>query len=123
MPRNDLFFLLVFPGVHSSTKEAYELVDKTYEAGGETDCPSLADLEAVYRSPVKDWTFANSFTSALLQKYPKIGLALRDVKNSGALWSDMTGSGATVFGVFEKKQDAEKAYSLLKKSWPLCVIA
>ncbi|WP_178843621.1 4-(cytidine 5'-diphospho)-2-C-methyl-D-erythritol kinase [uncultured Treponema sp.] len=123
LPRNDLFFLLVFPGVHSSTKEAYELVDKTFEAGGETDCPSLADLESVYRSPVKDWTFANSFTSALLQKYPKIGLALRDVKNSGALWSDMTGSGATVFGVFEKKQDAEKAYSLLKKSWPLCVIA
>lgn len=123
LPRNDLFFLLVFPGVHSSTKEAYSLVDKTYEAGSVLDCPNLADLETIYRGPVKDWTFVNSFTSALLQKYPKIGLALRDVKNSGALWADMSGSGATVFGVFETKQSAENAYSLLKKSWSNCVIA
>ena len=122
-PRKDLFFLLIFPDVHSSTKEAYELLDKSYKENSFTVCPDLTDLENIYNSPVKNWSFANSFTSVLLQKYPEIGSALRNVKNSGALWADMSGSGATVFGVYDSKQNAEKAYSLLKKSWNFCVLA
>lgn len=120
--RSDLFFLLVFPQVHSSTKEAYGLLDELYSAGGFTPCPDLAELEAIYSSPVKSWTFANSFTSALLQKYPEIGSALRDLRNSGAPWADVSGSGATVFGVFDSKHDAEKAYSLLKRKWIHCAL-
>ena len=120
--RDDLFFLLVFPGVHSSTKEAYELLDKSYESNSFTVCPNLADLERIYNGSVKDWTFANSFTSVLLQKYPEIGSALGNVKNSGAVWADMSGSGATVFGVYDSKQGAEKAYSLLCKRWNCCLV-
>lgn len=120
--RDDLFFLLVFPQVHSSTKEAYGLLDELYNMGRFTSCPKLEELEEIYLRPVGNWTFANSFAPALLQKYPDIGLALRDLKNSGAPWADVSGSGATVFGVFDSKQDAENAYSLLKKNWIHCAL-
>lgn len=122
-PRNDLFFVLIFPKVHSSTKEAYDLLDKTYEAGNKTSCPKLADLESIYNSSVRSWTFKNCFTSVMMLKYAVIGKALQDIKNSGAEWADMSGSGATVFGVFTSKNAAELALAQLKKSWDYCVLA
>lgn len=121
-PRKDLYFLLIFPEVHSSTKEAYELVDNAYETGNTTSCPELTEYELIYNKPVKEWTFANSFTSVLVKKYPVIGKALQELKESGAVWSDMSGSGATVFGVFDTKEAAEKAFSQLKINWNQCVL-
>lgn len=37
---------------------------------------------------------------------------------SGALGAVMTGTGPTVFGLFEKKEDAEGAYRVLKERYP-----
>jgi len=116
-PRNDLYFVLVFPEVHSSTKEAYALIDESYESGRFTVCPAYEELEKIYNSPVKDWSFANSFTQVLVDKYPVIGKAISDMKRSGALWADMSGSGATVFGAFESSVAAQKAKNLLQQSW------
>ncbi|MGI5058138.1 4-(cytidine 5'-diphospho)-2-C-methyl-D-erythritol kinase [Treponema pectinovorum] len=121
--RNELYFLLVFPEVCVSTKDAYGLLDNSYCEGNFTSCPKLTELEDIYRRPLKDWTFANSFTSVLLQKYPVIGDALGDVKKSGAVWADMSGSGATVFGVFDDRKNALEAFTLLKKRWTHCVLA
>lgn len=122
-PRNDLHFLLLFPDVHSSTKEAYELLDKYSGICSPATCPDLSDLIALYESPVQNWTFKNSFTSVLVQKYPAVGKALQDIKNSGALWAEMSGSGAVVFGVFTNLKDAQTALARLKQSWNYCVIA
>lgn len=116
-PRKDLYFVLVFPEVHSSTKEAYALIDESYESGKFTVCPAYEELEKIYNSPVKEWSFANSFTHVLVDKYPQIGKAIDDMKRSGALWADMSGSGATVFGAFESSVAAQKAKNLLQQSW------
>ena len=115
--RNDLHFLLVFPPVHSSTKEAYSLVDRHYESGeaGKIIFPDIKVLEKMYRSPLKCWRFVNSFTPPLVARYPEIGRALEALRECGALFSDMSGSGATVFGLFASKEDsmaaAEKLYT------------
>ena len=39
------------------------------------------------------------------------------MKDSGALFSDMSGSGSTVFGVFASKREAEAAEKRLSKTW------
>ncbi|MBO4546665.1 MAG: 4-(cytidine 5'-diphospho)-2-C-methyl-D-erythritol kinase, partial [Treponema sp.] len=77
----------------------------------------LDDLEAVYRSPVKDWTFVNDFTPVIAAKYSKVRQALDDVKASGALFCDMSGSGSTVFGVYESASQAQDAANLLSGKW------
>jgi 4-diphosphocytidyl-2-C-methyl-D-erythritol kinase len=122
-PRSDLFYVLIFPEVHSATKEAYGLVDKAYAAGISVSCPEFDALEKLYRGPVADWTFANSFTDVLVQKYPVIGSALTDIRRSGALWADMSGSGATVFGIYDSSESAKNAFTVLRKSWTHCVYA
>lgn len=118
--RKDLHYLLLFPGVHSSTKEAYGLVDKFYESGDKLDYPALADLEDIYNGEVSRWNFVNTFTKVIAGKYPVIEQAILALKKSGALYTDMSGSGSTVFGLFATAEDAIKARNTLSGSWNVC---
>ena len=115
--RDDLCILLVFPDVHSSTKEAYALLDESFAAGKIAPCPAYADLETVYTTPVSGWSFVNSFTPSLVSRFPEIGFALDDLRRSGALFAEMSGSGSTVYGIFPSEKDAENARSVLASSW------
>jgi len=120
-PRNDLHMLLVFPGVHSSTREAYGLVDEYMESGKTVVCPEFSELETVYNCPIREWTFANSFTPAISGKYPEIGKALADLRKTGAVFAEMSGSGSTVFGVFDSAAEAENACCELAQYWNGCL--
>ena len=121
-PRTDLYFLLVMPEVHSSTKEAYVLVDELFPEESDVRYPLLSELECMYQRPVKDWSFVNTFTPALERKYSAIADALVDVRKSGAVWADMTGSGAVVVGVYESEVSAARAYDLLQEKRWRCVL-
>ena len=115
-PRSDLHYVLVFPGVHSSTAEAYAAIDESV-GKPKNECLSLDELESVYRRPAEDWTFENDFTPVIAGKHPKVRQALCDVKSSGALFCDMSGSGSTVFGVFDSAKQAQDAERCLSGKW------
>lgn len=116
-PRNDLHFVMIFPEVHSSTKEAYELVDMDISSGKTVECPDLEELEKMYNENPQNWKFRNTFTPSLSKKYPLIAQALEDIRKQGALWTEMSGSGSTVFGVFSSIIEADKAFNNLNKKW------
>lgn len=116
-PRNDLHFVMIFPEVHSSTKEAYGLVDMDIASGKTVECPDLKDLEKMYNENPENWKFKNTFTPPLSEKYPLIATALEDIRKQGALWAEMSGSGSTVFGVFSSIIEADKAFNNLNKKW------
>lgn len=120
-PRNDLHYVLLFPGVHSSTSEAYSFVDERMEEDGH-EYLSLDALEKNYRKPVGSWRFVNSFTQAISDRYPIIKDALSDVKKSGALFCDMSGSGSTVFGVYDSAESAAYAGSFLSGRWNISIL-
>ncbi len=122
LPRNDINVLLVFPDVHSSTKEAYSLVDDAIEKGESIVCPDFTELEAEYRKPVKEWRFANSFTLPISRKYSAIADALEAVRSCGASFCDMSGSGAVVFGIFDSAGAAETASQKIKLLGMNCVV-
>ena len=114
MPRTDLSFVLIFPGIHSSTAEAYSMVDDAYKSGfydseSWLKFPDFLELKRLYYGLIGAWKFAKSFTPVLINKYPAIGEALADILECGADWADMSGSGATVFGVFKSELAAKQA--------------
>lgn len=111
--RNDFHTVLLFPGVSVSTKEAYELVDETLSEKDQ----AASDLEKVYSGPVSQWSFSNDFTVPVCSRFPVIGEALKDLEDSGAEFTDMSGSGSTVFGVFSSRQAAENAVKKLGQTW------
>ncbi len=120
--RPDLFIVMVFPEVHSSTKEAYALVDELYEGKVDFDYPELEKLEEMYYSSIPDWRFKNTFTEALSLKYAKICSALKLLREKKALFADMSGSGSTIFGVYASREEAEYAAKLLKDEGLNCVV-
>ncbi|MCQ2575692.1 MAG: hypothetical protein MJ162_03040 [Treponema sp.] len=106
-PRNDLFLLLIFPNFGSSTKEAYALVDEWMEKENHmTKGLDLMDLEEIYYKSPDQWTFENTFTPLLCEKYQELEYALGALKTTGAEFVDMSGSGSTCYGVYGLKEQA-----------------
>lgn len=99
--RRDLYFVLVFPPVHSSTARAYALVDDLMEHEEDEAYLPRADLVSAYSGPLRDWTFRNTFEAPLAQYYPPIAEARAALEAAGASFVRMSGAGSTIFGVFE----------------------
>lgn len=86
--------VLVFPGFPISTAEAYS------GAKPNDNRPHLHELLAV---PKKEWQqfIHNDFEDHLFPYYPALGDIKQTLLNSGAWYSAMSGSGSTLFGLFE----------------------
>lgn len=111
MPEN-LNILLVFPGVQVSTKEAYSLAD---EHGLNCNIFGKSFFEQQLES--SSWNLVNDFTVPVVKKFPAIAEALLSIKNCGADYAEMSGSGATVFGVFRNRKKAVEAQKKLSVIW------
>ncbi len=96
------YILLINPGTGISTKEAY----KHCRHGPPSD-----DLRHLVNGPVEEWknVIINDFEEYVFGKYPIIGDFKKGLYESGAVYSSMSGSGSTVYGIFaEKPQVPEK---------------
>ncbi len=116
-PRTDIFLLLIFPKVSSSTKEAYCLVDKAFEEGKNIEGPTISELERIYYNPLESWTFKNTFTPVIAEAYEEIKTAIMDIKEAGCCFAEMSGSGSTVYGAFTLRQQAQTVSNLLGNAW------
>ncbi len=125
-PRRDLYLVLLFPGIHSSTKEAYELVDKRLrkqlDSGTQDSFVILEKLEEEYHKNPSEWRFKNTFTPSLCDVYSDLSTALGALKKCGADFCDMSGSGSTIFGVFTSKQRATCNMKLLAATWNCALV-
>lgn len=110
--REDIEMLLVFPPFGVSTKEAYTLLDSTRKGNGASCCLNASELEKIYRCPVSSWTFVNDFTSPLCVCFPAMARCLHCLKEAGASFCEMSGSGSTLYGIFDT-EGIESAQRLL----------
>ncbi|MBU1626031.1 4-(cytidine 5'-diphospho)-2-C-methyl-D-erythritol kinase [bacterium] len=99
--------LVVFPGIFISTKEAYESLDSILTKNIIVDkiASSFAFLSKCYKG------YFNNFEDVVFLKYPELGKIKEFLYSQGAEFSQMTGSGSAVFGIFDdvnKCNDARK---------------
>lgn len=117
-PRNDYSVVLVFPKVSVSTKDAYSWVDSY---SGKRSSP--IDMRKEFAKPIKEWQFSNDFTTPVSERFEEIVSAIVALKDCGADFADMSGSGSTVFGIFAKKEGeeisslAKSSFETLSKKW------
>lgn len=92
------YIVLVKPDVHISTAMAY--------AGVVPQEPPLPLQEAV-RRPVTQWRdiIVNDFEQSVFKQYPVLSEIKEKLYAMGAGYASMTGSGATVYGLFKKPAD------------------
>jgi 4-diphosphocytidyl-2-C-methyl-D-erythritol kinase len=57
----------------------------------------------------------NDLETVTVSRYPKIGLLKENLTRAGAVGSLMSGSGSSVFGIFDSRQEAQLAFCRLKE--------
>ncbi|WP_436517400.1 4-(cytidine 5'-diphospho)-2-C-methyl-D-erythritol kinase [Ekhidna sp. To15] len=82
------------PGIHVSTREAY---------GGVSPKNPTKSVREIIQTPLKHWkgTLVNNFESSIFPNHPAIADLKQEMYDTGAVYASMTGSGSTVFGLFE----------------------
>lgn len=108
-PRDDLSVVVVFPGFSVNTAWAYTLLDEERADDSNEGDPLPSELESAYRGRIETWPFANSFEPLIGARYPAIPAIKREFAAYGASFSAMSGSGSSIFGVFDDPVAAKKA--------------
>jgi 4-diphosphocytidyl-2-C-methyl-D-erythritol kinase len=108
--------LLVKPDVSISTAWAYDSF-KTRLTKKAVDiklfCQALDRKNFAF---LRDCVF-NDLEDVVVGKYPVVGAIKRMLVQNGALFSLMSGSGSSVFGVFQSNEEAVRASGTLKGEW------
>jgi len=88
--------VLINPGFHMSTKEAYY---NCHLSKPETS------LEKLFSHEISDWKkyIVNDFEDFVFKVSPKVGELKSVLYKLGAVYCSMTGSGSSVYGIYEKK--------------------
>jgi 4-diphosphocytidyl-2-C-methyl-D-erythritol kinase len=97
------YLTLIKPDINVSTAEAY--------SGVTPQLPSTA-LQDVIQKPLTEWkqTLVNDFEKSVFNRYPEIGAIKEFLYAKGALYASMSGSGSTVYGIFNEPFDASSHY-------------
>ncbi len=97
------YLVLINPNIHISTAEAYSTT---------VPQPSKSALPKILKLPVKEWKgqLKNDFEKPVFEKYPLIGQLKEKMYLLGASYASMSGSGSSVFGLFEKPVDLKKDF-------------
>jgi 4-diphosphocytidyl-2-C-methyl-D-erythritol kinase len=88
--------LLLNPGTGINTREAYQNCKPGHPS---TNLFNIADW------PIDEWKdlIINDFEDYVFKKYPLIANLKDELYNTGAIFSSMSGSGSSVYGVFREK--------------------
>lgn len=97
-------FCLIKPDVAVSTPEAYSLV---------TPKAPEVSLKEIIRKPVTEWrnSMINDFEQSVFTKHRVIGQIKETLYQAGAVYASMSGSGSSVFGIFEDPPHLKEQFS------------
>lgn len=91
------FLILIKPTVHVSTADAY--------SGVVPSSPAYSNEFVYLNEPIDNWEgkMFNDFEKSVFIKYPEIKQIKERLYALGAQYASMSGSGSTVFGIFDKE--------------------
>ncbi|MBD3164597.1 4-hydroxy-3-methylbut-2-enyl diphosphate reductase [Candidatus Woesearchaeota archaeon] len=100
------YAVLVYPGIHVSTKEAYSALDYSKTGKSNSSEKFIKDYDLQYLH--NDFEFSSSSKYSGLEK-------IRKELGPDSL---LTGSGSSVFGLFLEEEKAEEIYEKAKQKYP-----
>ena len=97
-------FAIVNPGVHIGTAEIFSSIIPVV---------SSKSIKKIVQQPVQTWKkeLRNDFETHVFRQYPAIGMIKDELYKVGAVYASMTGSGSTVYGLFEKDTKLKFSFS------------
>jgi 4-diphosphocytidyl-2-C-methyl-D-erythritol kinase len=105
----DLWYILIYPNFEVSTRWAYQnfvLTNQQFHL----------NLQGFLKTPGGvSRILLNHLEAVVSKKYPEISLMKKSLVSAGALGALMTGSGPTVFGLFDEDRRATVGYKKIKR--------
>jgi 4-diphosphocytidyl-2-C-methyl-D-erythritol kinase len=97
MNLNGKVIVIVYPGFHISTKEAYNGIKPQKPA---------APIKEILLSDKKVWKdqLKNDFEIEIFKTYPQLHKIKDTLYALGAFYASMSGSGSAIYGIFENKE-------------------
>ena len=98
------YLVLVKPNIHVSTAQAY---------AGVSPKPMTVPLTTLIQQPIEQWrdSITNDFESSIFATHPILSEIKEQLYMQGATYAAMSGSGATVYGLFKKEVDLEHLFA------------
>jgi 4-diphosphocytidyl-2-C-methyl-D-erythritol kinase len=95
----DYKIMLVNPAIHVNTGDAFKnLNTNNFSAAGSLQQNILQDI-SLWKDCIK-----NDFETPVFAQHPSIKTIKETMYGNGAIYSAMSGTGSTVFGIFEKEK-------------------
>jgi 4-diphosphocytidyl-2-C-methyl-D-erythritol kinase len=111
-PLNCDHLLLVNPGLEVSTRDAYQGLSRLTSPESASNIPlTLLAAKGISGLPL---VARNDLEEVVIAAHPEIAEVKRRLLSLGASHAQMSGSGATVFGVFDNSQMIEQAESAVR---------
>jgi len=100
------FFILVNPGIHVATSHAF---------AGVTPGLPVHRLKEVIHWPIEKWkyTLKNDFEESVFKNHLAIENLKEQLYSMGAVYASMSGSGSSVFGIFESEVELPSSFKAL----------
>lgn len=109
-----LILLLVFPDIHVDTPWAYRAWDEANDFPKAQDSLTTGPLDTKNGSPVSPLTIVNDFESVVFARFPQLGKIKETLIKHNATAAAMSGSGATLFGLYRDRDQAMSAGEALR---------
>ncbi len=95
--------LIVNNGVHSNTAEAYSFIDSHKGAFFDKNEKKMHFRNAINEGMLDGRCnfFINDFENAVFSRFQSVKCIKQQIENSGSLFTLMTGSGSTVYGLYD----------------------
>ncbi len=130
-----LEFVLINPGFPVSTADVYQWYDEKGKEGAmraPLDRLTVSKSDDSFPRLLQDIggvssILENDLEGVVIPRYPVLAEIKRKLLDAGALGSLMSGSGGTVFGLFDSRQSRDRGYETLigqkNPSWWICKTA
>jgi len=117
-PINPLLWIIIInPGFEIPTKWAYNNLNLEWLKKEKNNTKGMLNALKEGELPGIAKNLFNSFEGLIIKKYPEIGKIKDRLIEEGALGALMSGSGPTVFGIAQNKEQALKIYEKLKSEY------
>jgi 4-diphosphocytidyl-2-C-methyl-D-erythritol kinase len=97
------YLLIVSPGIHVSTADAFKGIQPN---------PRITSSKEIIQLPIKEWKkhLINDFEATVFDNHPVLKSIKEKIYELGATYASMTGSGSTIYGLFEEAPDFKNTF-------------
>lgn len=97
------YMVLIKPDIFVSTKDAFSTIEPK---------EPMISLTEIVKKPISEWKdlMVNDFEKSIFPKYPVIAHIKEKLYALGASYASMSGSGSSVYGIFNKKTDLKQHF-------------